>query len=208
MHRVQFGWCLRLCLMVMLLSVYLLIAALITTGSAYGRGSGLFSLSSSSDSSSTKMLALDQKGNRRRQNKSVLDSQTMERALQSKSMAVLLAVNKRHVQHKGAASPSNRISGSRLPAIHWCRPLGYRAAIPQRDSIVALASFPGSGNTWLRYLLQQATGIITGSVYKDHALLRNGFPGKFVINQEKITSHSILFSKMSDKSFIIHLSKF
>ena len=23
---------------------------------------------------------------------------------------------------------------------------------------VALASFPGSGNTWLRYLLQQATG--------------------------------------------------
>ena len=98
MHRVQFGWCLRLCLMVMLLSVCLLIAALITTGSAYGRGSGLFSLSSSSDSSSTKMLALDQKGNRRRQNKSVLDSQTMERALQSKSMAVLLAVNKRHVQ--------------------------------------------------------------------------------------------------------------
>lgn len=23
---------------------------------------------------------------------------------------------------------------------------------------IALASFPGSGNTWLRYLLQQATG--------------------------------------------------
>ena len=69
--------------MVMLLSVYLLIAALITTGSAYGRGSGLFSLSSSADSSLTKMLALDQKGNRRHQNKSVLDSQTMERGLQS-----------------------------------------------------------------------------------------------------------------------------
>ena len=189
MHRMQFGWCLRLSLMVMLLSVYLLIAALITTGTT-GRGSGFFPLSSS-DSSSSRMVTLDRKSNRRHQNKSVLDSQTMERALQSKSMAVLLAVNKRHVQHKGAASPSTRISGSRLPAIHWCRPLGYRAAIPQRDSIVALASFPGSGNTWLRYLLQQATGIITGSVYKDHALLRNGFPGKFVINQEMITSHSI-----------------
>ena len=144
----------------MLLSVYLVFAVL-------SSGSALFSLSSSADSSSTKMLALDQKGNRRHQNKSVLDSQTMERGLQS------------NVHHKGAASPSTRISGSRLPAIHWCRPLGYRAAIPQRDSIVALASFPGSGNTWLRYLLQQATGIITGSVYKDHALLRNGFPGKF-----------------------------
>lgn len=25
--------------------------------------------------------------------------------------------------------------------------------------LIALASFPGSGNTWLRYLLQQATGL-------------------------------------------------
>lgn len=25
-------------------------------------------------------------------------------------------------------------------------------------NLIALASFPGSGNTWLRYLLQQATG--------------------------------------------------
>ena len=92
--------------------------------------------------------------------------------------------------------------------------------------VTALASFPGSGNTWLRYLLQQvddndnhdddadvpyvsvtqmlwrpqafsakdwmleysplkekdaeifspqATGISTGSVYKDFALLKNGF---------------------------------
>lgn len=27
------------------------------------------------------------------------------------------------------------------------------------NNLVALASFPGSGNTWLRYLLQQATGL-------------------------------------------------
>jgi hypothetical protein len=42
--------------------------------------------------------------------------------------------------------------------------------------IAALVSFPGSGNTWLRYLLQQATGILTGSVYKDYGLLKSGFP--------------------------------
>jgi hypothetical protein len=75
---------------------------------------------------------------------------------------------------------------------------------------VALASFPGSGNTWLRYLLQLSTGkgnneciviqlasivgcgstfflnslqgVFTGSVYKDFALLRNGFPGESVSN--------------------------
>lgn len=28
----------------------------------------------------------------------------------------------------------------------------------QSKNLIALASFPGSGNTWLRYLLQQATG--------------------------------------------------
>ena len=71
--------------------------------------------------------------------------------------------------------------------------------------MTALASFPGSGNTWLRYLLQQvshypvpsvliqyqsisqkilsqATGISTGSVYKDFALLKNGFPMESVSN--------------------------
>lgn len=31
----------------------------------------------------------------------------------------------------------------------------------------ALASYPGSGNTWLRYLIEGAAGIFTGSRYKD-----------------------------------------
>ena len=30
----------------------------------------------------------------------------------------------------------------------------------------ALASFPGSGNTWTRYLIQKLTGIFTGDIYK------------------------------------------
>lgn len=48
--------------------------------------------------------------------------------------------------------------------------------------IAALASFPGSGNTWLRYMLQQATGILTGSVYKDYGLLKSGFPAESIAN--------------------------
>ena len=41
--------------------------------------------------------------------------------------------------------------------------------------MVALASFPGSGNTWFRYLLQQFSGILTGSIYKDYDFLLNEF---------------------------------
>ncbi|XP_060567514.1 WSCD family member GA21586-like [Ruditapes philippinarum] len=39
--------------------------------------------------------------------------------------------------------------------------------------LVALASFPGSGNTWTRTLLETATGILTGSLYSD----RGAFDG-------------------------------
>ena len=45
---------------------------------------------------------------------------------------------------------------------------------------VALASFPGSGNTWIRGLLQLTTGICTGSLYCDKSLRRGGFPGEGV----------------------------
>ena len=164
--------------MVMLLCVYIIIEALIITGTTYGRRTILFSLphSSSAKASSAAQGTPVVSKNSARGNHSVTDIHTMQRAMQSKSMAVLPAMNKRHIQQHGGVPFPSRRSGH-FPAIHWCKPLGFRAAIPQRDSVVALASFPGSGNTWLRYLLQQATGIITGSIYKDHALLRNGFPG-------------------------------
>ena len=66
------------------------------------------------------------------------------------------------------------------PQIDWCQaPLNFLAPA---GPTTALASFPGSGNTWLRYLVQQATGYLTGSVYKDYALLKNGFPAENVSN--------------------------
>jgi hypothetical protein len=51
-----------------------------------------------------------------------------------------------------------------------------------KEPIIAFASFPGSGNTWLRYLLQQATGILIGSVYKDYGLMKSGFPAESIAN--------------------------
>nr|CAD7409860.1 unnamed protein product [Timema cristinae]CAD7424555.1 unnamed protein product [Timema monikensis] len=63
--------------------------------------------------------------------------------------------------------------------LQWCHTLHYMM-VPR--PVVALVSFPGSGNTWVRYLLQQATGIYTGSVYKDYGLLKNGFAAESVVN--------------------------
>ena len=52
----------------------------------------------------------------------------------------------------------------------------------KKGPLTALASFPGSGNTWIRYLLQQATGIATGSVYNSTQFLKSCFPGEGVYN--------------------------
>ena len=48
--------------------------------------------------------------------------------------------------------------------------------------LTALASKPGSGNTWVRHLLQLATGIQTGSIFNEQRLKRNGFPGEGIVN--------------------------
>lgn len=45
---------------------------------------------------------------------------------------------------------------------------------------VALISFPGSGNTWVRGLLESITGICTGAVYCDVSLRSRGFTGEYV----------------------------
>lgn len=74
-------------------------------------------------------------------------------------------------------------------------------------------SFQGSGNTWLRYLLQQATGIFTGSVYKDFGLLKSGFPAENVCNASVllVKTHEVCMSgsqtiSNSKKTFFISFS--
>ena len=52
---------------------------------------------------------------------------------------------------------------------------------PGRDP-VALASYPGSGNTWVRGLLQDVSGLCTGGIYCDPSLKKRGFPGERIAN--------------------------
>lgn len=61
--------------------------------------------------------------------------------------------------------------------VKWCT---KRRFLDQRLPLVALVSFHGSGNTWLRYLLEQVTGVFTGSIYCD-GVLKMIFPGESVV---------------------------
>jgi hypothetical protein len=42
----------------------------------------------------------------------------------------------------------------------------------------ALVSFPGSGNSWLRYLIEGSTGFFTGSVFNDSKIFASGLLGE------------------------------
>lgn len=58
--------------------------------------------------------------------------------------------------------------------------------------VTALASYPGSGNTWVRSLLEKATGICTGSYSCDMSLRFAGFTG------EGIQSSNVIVVKTHD----------
>ncbi|XP_022536815.2 WSC domain-containing protein 1 [Astyanax mexicanus] len=54
-----------------------------------------------------------------------------------------------------------------------------RKFLPEKSSwLVALSSFPGAGNTWVRHLIELATGFYTGSYYFDGTLYNRGFKGE------------------------------
>merc|ERR1711971_211084 len=66
----------------------------------------------------------------------------------------------------------------------WCN--GALKYLDPPGPLTALASSPGSGNTWARYLIQQFTGYFTGAVYNDANLRKNGFPGEGIYDESVI----------------------
>ena len=53
-----------------------------------------------------------------------------------------------------------------------------RRFLPAKSKkLIALASFPGAGNTWARHLIELATGFYTGSYYFDGSLYNKGERG-------------------------------
>jgi hypothetical protein len=72
---------------------------------------------------------------------------------------------------------------------------------PHRDA-VALVSSAGSGNTWVRGLLEAATGICTGAVYCDISLRGKGFAGEYTRGGQAlvIKTHSSASEWIDSKS--------
>ena len=63
-----------------------------------------------------------------------------------------------------------------------CKKMSFqRSGLP-----VALVSYPGSGNSWARVLLEEVTGIYTGSVYCDKHYLWSGMIGEGVYTENVI----------------------
>ncbi len=67
-----------------------------------------------------------------------------------------------------------------------------------------LYTFPGSGNTWGRLLIEYATGVYTGSVYNDAKLLEP-LPGEFTCNWKvsaiKVHPHTHPFRELNSGDF-------
>lgn len=76
-----------------------------------------------------------------------------------------------------------KLAGAEIPKDNGCH------FVSGVHNAVALISFPGSGNTWIRQLLESASGICTGSTMCDMSLRFAGFTG------ENINSGSVLVVK-------------
>jgi len=72
-------------------------------------------------------------------------------------------------------------------------------------SIVGLASYPSSGNTWMRYLIEGSTGYYTGSMYNDISLRKKGMYGEGVPENSRMVMTVKTHGYTTDKG--LHVSR-
>ena len=93
-----------------------------------------------------------------------------------------------------------------------CKNMSFKSLGPT----IALVSYPGSGNSWVRQLLESATGIYTGAVFCDTAYVAAGMIGEFIDtnNVLVVKTHAPLFTRLKvnqlkyDKAIYIVRSPF
>ena len=96
-------------------------------------------------------------------------------------------------QLKGKQLKSSSIH---IPQSHQhCKKMSFKSTGP----IVALSGFPGSGNSWVRQLLESATGVYTGAAYCDTTYTAAGMLGEYV-NTENVLAIKAHYRPHMDKS--------
>ena len=112
---------------------------------------------------------------------------------------------------------SNRLSRSDGLAYERCSTSAKSSQPSETDcvflkdnnrSAISLSSFPGSGNTWVRGLLQKATGYCTGTIVCDEYLRKHGFAGQGVISGSAVlvTKTHVPSSTFDDSQFDYHIT--
>ena len=56
----------------------------------------------------------------------------------------------------------------------YCEEYSVAFSTEKKLPLIALASYPRSGNTWVRYLIHGAVGIFTGSFYNSGCIASQG----------------------------------
>ncbi|XP_039218701.1 WSC domain-containing protein 2 isoform X4 [Crotalus tigris] len=84
------------------------------------------------------------------------------------------------------------------------RCMDRRFLTTRAKQLVALASFPGAGNTWARHLIELATGFYTGSYYFDGSLYNKEWP-EFVKNYAPWwVTHTLDWLKFGKEVVVVH----
>ncbi|KAM4796984.1 sialate:O-sulfotransferase 1 isoform 2-T2 [Rhinophrynus dorsalis] len=80
-----------------------------------------------------------------------------------------------------------------------------RTFLPTKSKVfVALSSFPGAGNTWVRHLIEHATGYYTGSYYFDGTLYNKEWP-EFVNSYASWwASHALDWLQYGKRLLVVH----
>ena len=88
-------------------------------------------------------------------------------------------------------------------SFHHCKNMSFKSSGPS----VALVSYPGSGNSWVRQLLESATGIYTGAVYCDTAYVGAGMIGEFIDTRNVLAIKTHLLPPMRSNLLVAQYDK-
>ena len=108
-----------------------------------------------------------------------------------------------HCPAKHIISNHRFVQGKGVITKHYqsCKKMAFK----KQSGVVGLVSFPGSGNSWVRQLLETSTGVYTGSVYCDQSYIDAGMLGEGIRSRYVIAvkTHHCAHSGFSKVIYVV-----